>query len=97
MIEHIVLFKWSEAATPELISKALDGLRTLKQNVPGIVDLTCGENFSQRSQGFTHGMVVRFHDRAGLESYVPHPNHQKIVETFINPIKADILALDYEF
>ncbi len=97
MVEHVVLFKWSEAATSAQISSAMDALRTLKQSVPGIVDLTCGENFTQRSQSFTHGLVVRFNDRSGLEIYVPHPNHQKVVEAFINPIKADILALDFEF
>ena len=97
MVEHIVLFKWSEAATPAQINSAMDGLRTLKQSVPGIVDLTCGENFTLRSQGFTHGLVVRFNDRTCLETYVPHPNHQKIVEAYINPIKAELLALDYEF
>ncbi len=97
VVEHIVLFKWNESATPEQIDCALDGLRTLKLNVPGIVDLTCGENFTDRSLGFTHALVVRFKDKEGLELYVPHFYHQKIVDTLISPIKEEILALDFEF
>lgn len=96
MIEHIVLFKWIETATPEAIEAAVTELRGLKGKIEGIVDLSCGTNFSDRAQGFTHGLVVRFTDRAALEAYGPHPAHQHVVQNFISPIRADILALDYE-
>jgi Stress responsive A/B Barrel Domain len=71
--------------------------RGLKGKIAGIVDLSCGANFSQRAKGYTHGLVVRFTDRAALEAYGPHPEHQRIVQNLISPIRADILALDYEF
>jgi hypothetical protein len=96
MIEHIVLFKWIETATSEAIEAAVTELRALKGKIEGIVDLSCGTNFSDRAQGFTHGLVVRFTDRAALEAYGPHPAHQHVVQNFISPIRADILALDYE-
>ena len=96
MIEHIVLFKWQETATPEAIEAAVTELRALKGKIECIVDLSCGVNFSERAQGFTHGLVVRFTDRAALDAYGPHPAHQHVVQNFILPIRADILALDYE-
>lgn len=97
MIEHIVLFKWQENASAEAIAKAMAALRDLKEKIPSIVDLSCGENFSDRARGYTHGLVVRFRDRAGLEAYQPHPLHQDVVQNFIKPIIAEVLALDYEF
>jgi hypothetical protein len=97
MVEHIVLFRWKEDATPEAIQRVLDGLRGLKGKIPGIVDLTCGPDFSGRARGFTHGMVVRFVDRSALESYLPHPFHQEVVKTFIDPIRVDVLACDFEW
>ena len=97
MIEHIVLIRWKEEASPEAIETALAGLRQLKGKIAGIVDLTCGANFSERSQGYTHGLVVRFTDRAALDAYLPHPEHQHVVQNLINPIRADSLAVDYEF
>ncbi|HLK56997.1 MAG TPA: Dabb family protein [Chthonomonadaceae bacterium] len=97
MIEHIVLFRWQNDAAPEAIAAAVEALRGLKDTVPGILDLSCGENFSDRAQGYTHGLVVRFPDRAALEAYGPHPNHQHVVQNFINPIRAEVLALDFEF
>ena len=39
---------------------------------------------------------MRFTDRAALQEYGPHPEHQRVVQNFIKPIAADILALDYE-
>ena len=96
MIEHIVLFKWNEDAAPEAIQTAMDGLKALRHKIPGIVDLTCGENFSDRNKGFQTGLVVRFQDRKALEAYIPHPLHQQVVQTLIAPIRVDVIAVDYE-
>ena len=97
MVEHIVLFKWKTEATAEQIAAAVEGLRGLKELVPNVLDLSVGANFTDRGQGFTHGLVVRFPDKAALEVYGPHPAHQHVVQTFINPIRETVLALDYEF
>lgn len=97
MIEHLVLFKWKQDASPEAIARVLEGLKALKSQIPEIVDLSCGKNFSDRSQGFQHGLVVRFNSRQDLEIYQPHPAHQVLIKDYIKPILADILAVDYEF
>ncbi len=97
MVEHIVLFKWKAEATAEQITVAVAALRGLKEQIPNVLDLSIGENFTDRGQGFTHGLVVRFPDKAALEVYGPHPAHQHVVQTFINPIRESLLALDYEF
>lgn len=97
MIEHIVLFRWAEGANQEAIDSVGTELRKLKDKIPGIVDLSYGANFSDRSKGYTHGLVVRFKDRSALENYGPHPEHQRVVKNFIGPIRGDVLALDYEF
>src|SRR5262245_34454430 len=44
---------------------------TIKDKIPGIADLSCGANFSDQAKGYTHGLVVRFTDRSGLETYGP--------------------------
>jgi hypothetical protein len=97
VVEHIVLFKWKTDATAEQIEAAVAGLRGLKELVPNVLDLSVGENFTDRGLGFTHGLVVRFPNKAALEVYGPHPAHQHVVQTFINPIRENVLALDYEF
>lgn len=96
MIEHVVLFKWKTDSTPDSIASVVAGLRGLKDRVPGIVDLTCGENFSDRGQGYRTALVVRFVDRAALDAYGPHPAHQDVVTRLIVPIREDVIVADYE-
>jgi hypothetical protein len=96
MIIHIVLLRWNETASQEAINAVMTELRDLKDKIPGIVDVTSGVNFSERSKGFTHGLVYRFKDRAALDGYFPHPEHQRVVQKLLNPIRADTIIFDYE-
>ena len=97
MVEHIVLFRWAEEASQEAIDNALAELRGLRDKIAGVVEVSCGADFSDRAKGYTHGLVVRLADGAALEAYYPHPEHRRVLREFVNPIRADILALDYEF
>jgi hypothetical protein len=97
MIEHIVLIRWMEGASQKAIDAAMAELRQLKDKIPEIVDLSCGENFSDQAKRFTHGLVVRVKDGAGLKAYLEHLEHQRVVQKFIMPIRNEILVLDYEF
>jgi hypothetical protein len=96
MVEHVVLFKTTPEATPEQKERAIAALKTLKDKIPGILDISSGTNFSARNQGFDIGLVVRFVDRAALEVYLPHPAHRGCVDEFITPIKQDVIVVDYE-
>lgn len=96
MIIHIVLFKWQPAIPSEAISQIMEELRNLQSLIPGILEISCGENFTGRSQGFQHGLLVKFSDRNALSTYQDHPAHQNVVENLIKPILQDIVALDYE-
>ena len=95
-IVHIVLLKWTEEATPEQIEAVMQGLRGMTGRIPGLEYVSCGANFSTRAQGFTHGLVTRFTDRAALDAYMTHPVHVEVVEKYINPIRKETLAFDYE-
>ena len=96
MIDHLVSIKLKPSTTPQQRQDLLAGLRGLRDQVPGVVDLTAGENFSERAQGFEIGVMVRFADRAALDAYGPHPAHQKVVQELLLPIREDIIVLDYD-
>jgi len=97
MVEHLVLFRWKEGVDSAAIDSALEGLRDLKDKIPGILDLTCGHNFSDRAKGFDAGLYIRFVSRSALDAYSPHPAHQRVVNELLLPIREDVIALDYEF
>ena len=96
MIEHMVLFQVKPETPAAAVDAMLDGLRGLKATSPKIVELTCGANFSARSQGFSHGLLVRFESRADLEAYAVDPEHQRVVAERIRPIVESVLVVDYE-
>jgi hypothetical protein len=95
VIDHLVFLAAQEDASPEDIEDLISSLRRLKDTVPGVVDLTVGENFSERSGGYTHGLFVRFEDVEDLQEYLKHPDHLAVGE------KLDALTtrivVDYEF
>ena len=96
MIEHLVLFRL-KADTPLHQAEAmLRHLLDLQSRIPGIVHASAGVNFSTRSQGYTHGFVVRFTDRDALARYQTHPAHVAVVEQYVKPLSEGVLALDYD-
>ena len=96
MVEHIVLFKLKPEVTETQKEDFLRALRGMKGRIPGMVDLSAGESFTDRHKGFTIGLVVRLTDRAALEAYGPHPVHAP-VKALAGELSSEILAVDYEF
>lgn len=96
MIEHLVMFKFKPVVSAAEMEAAAAALRALKAQVPGVLEITAGMNFTERSQGHQMGLLVRLKDKAALEAYSAHPAHRSVVETLIKPKVDNILALDYE-
>ncbi len=96
MIEHIVLFRWKIEATAEQIGAGIEGLRALKDSIPGIASLACGADFSGKAQGYTHALVIRFSDRASFDAYGPHQAHRAVIETHLKPILESVIDFDFE-
>jgi stress responsive alpha/beta barrel protein len=94
MIDHLVFVAVRENAAPEDVDDLVSSIRGLKDTVPSVVDLTVGENFSERSGGYTHGIFVRFENREGLREYMEHPNHLAVVEK-LDALTSRIVV-DYE-
>jgi len=96
MIEHLVLLKMKPDASAEEAERMIHGLKDLAQRIGAIRELTCGKNTSDQSQGFTHGLLVRFACAADLEAYITHPEHQRVVEECLGPVVDDVIVVDYE-
>ena len=95
MIDHIVLFTLREGVSSEDAGDLLSSVRDLRERVPGIVDLSAGENFSERAGGYTHGLFVRFRTADDLRAYIQHPDHQAVVEK-LDALTDGRLVVDYE-
>jgi len=94
-VEHMVWFKFKPEVTKERIGEIMDALLELPNKIPGIVDLCVGENFTERAQGHTHGLLVTFDNQTSLENYAVHPDHVAVV-TQIKEVAASVMAMDFE-
>jgi len=94
-VAHMVWIKFNDDVTAERAQAHMDALVSLQGKVPGVVDLQAGENFTDRANGYTHGLLVTLESKAALEAYGPHPEHAAVA----GPLKDDasLLAMDFEY
>ena len=96
MVDHLVFFAVKDEASAEEVEDLLASIRGLRDEVPGTVDLSVGEDFSGRAGDYTHALFARFEDAAGLKVYMEHPAHLAVVEKLGATTSGRIVA-DYEF
>lgn len=96
MIYHAVYFKWKSATPKDKINDAVRSLNALKGVVPSILEIQVGENFSDRSGGYTHVLISKFRSKEHLDQYQTNPDHQKVVIEKIKPIVESTLVGDIE-
>src|SRR5690625_1401192 len=96
MVEHIVLFKFSEETTKENIDKFIVKNKKLQDVISGITDIQMRENFSQRSKGFDIGLTSRFDNRQSLEDFRVDPKHQEVLAYAKEIGLLDFIVVDFE-
>ena len=78
--------------TQEQKNRVLAEIRGLQGQIPGLLETAVGANISPRGKGYELGGVMKFADKASLESYGAHPAHQKLLSwlmPLIEPIEVD--------
>ncbi len=94
-VAHIVWVKFHDDIRPARIEEHVAKLMALKDRIPGIREVSVGENFTDRAAGYTHGLSVLLEDRAALTAYAKHPYHVAVAKALSED--ADYLVMDYEF
>jgi len=96
MVDHLVFFAVREDTSEEDLEDLVSSIRALRDEVPSTVDLSVGEDFSGRSGGYTHALLARFEDTAGLKEYMEHRAHLAVVEK-LDATTTGRIVVDYEF
>lgn len=97
MIRHIVAWKLATDDDGERAAQARrisDDLLALRGVVPSIIDITVGPDVVGGGN-WDVALVADFADRAGLDAYVTHPDHQAVVG-YVRSVVSDRVAVDYE-
>ena len=95
MLTHIVIWKYRDDVENDLREEHVNLLRGLAATIPVIESLTVGADVLKLPRSYHTGLVVNFKDRAALDAYTIHPEHQKVVE-FGRAITKQIASVDFE-
>ncbi|KAI9339564.1 hypothetical protein DFJ73DRAFT_567218 [Zopfochytrium polystomum] len=97
-VVHTVMWKARPTITPELTQSCIKAAKTLEE-IEGVISSNLGESFTtDRSQGFTHQLVVVMKNRDVLAHYAPHPLHVAARDNFFRIAfqSEHLIAMDIE-
>ena len=84
-IIHVVTIKWKADATPEQRKAALEGVKKMAAEIPGIRRVWINATKVQPSS-FEDAFVIEFADKAAADRYVDHAAHRAWEKIYI-PIR----------
>jgi hypothetical protein len=94
VIHHVIMFKWQPNTSATQVDAAAQALLGLGAAIPGVIDATFGATLP--GSEFHHGMVIVLKDEESFREYLKHPAHIAVVEGFLNPIRQEIQAFDFQ-
>ena len=93
MIKHIVCFKLKKGENPE---KAAEILRSMKGNVPEIIDIEVGVDFLKSERSYDVILHVTVKDEKALTDYQNDPYHCSVVKKHMHAVRESSIAVDYK-
>lgn len=97
MFSHIVLFNWTDDATPNQINDVFANLRGLPAAIPEIRQYRFGRDAGLADDNYDAAVVADFDDEAAYRVYANHPTHKKLIENHLKPIMADRVAVQHSW
>jgi len=96
MLRHLVTWRLAadtDRQRREDADTIVGELRGLVALIPEIRALTVAPNAAAVEGNWDLALVIDFDDEAGLRTYLPHPEHQRVVG-IIRPLVRDRAAID---
>ncbi len=78
MLTHIVCWKYREETTQQQREEHIAKLRNLPNVIPNIISFNVGVDILHLERSFDTGLVAIYPDRAALDFYTVHPDHQEV-------------------
>jgi len=93
-VAHVIVYNTEGLDTSGVEDMMAEGRRVLS-TIPGVTEVFTGHAV-QDDAGYQHCWVVRFTDRAVIESYRDHPEHQQFANQRFRPHAGGRLSIDFE-
>ena len=78
MLTHIVCWKYKTETTREQKETHLAKLKNLPNVIPNIISFNVGFDILRLERSFDLGLVAVYPDRATLDFYTEHADHQEV-------------------
>ena len=95
MLTHIVVWKYKPEVSEEQRREHVERLRRLDGLIPEIRSFAVGRDVLKLARSYHTGLAATFADRAGLEAYDAHPEHQAVVQLG-RAISEHVASVDFE-
>jgi len=78
MLTHIVCWRYKPETSAEQRAEHIAKLKNLPNVIPNITSFNIGADILHLERSFDTGLVAVYPDRAALEAYTVHPEHQEV-------------------
>jgi heme-degrading monooxygenase HmoA len=95
MLTHIVIWKYRAEVSEEKREEHVARLRALQPLIPEIESFSVGFDVLHLARSYDTGLVATFRDRAALDAYTEHPEHQKVA-AMGREISERVASVDFE-
>jgi hypothetical protein len=95
MLTHIVIWKYKPEVSEEQRREHVERLRRLEGLIPEIRSFNVGRDVLELPRSYHTGLVATFADRAGLEAYDAHPEHQQVAQLG-RTVSEHVASVDFE-
>ena len=95
MLTHIVVWKYKPEVSEEQRREHVGRLQRLRGFIPEIQSFAVGRDVLSLPRSYHTGLVATFEDRAALEAYDAHPEHQAVAQLG-RGISEHVASVDFE-
>jgi hypothetical protein len=88
-IRHIVLFRFSETATPEQVAHLAAGLTSLPERIPEIQAYRHGPDAGINEASWDYAVIGDFASSEDYKIYRDHPDHLELIRERVQPIMVE--------
>lgn len=88
-VVHVVTVKWKTDATDEQRAKAIEGVKTMAEKIPGVKNIwlkTLRVQSPSQDRPYNAAFAIEFESEAAAKAYADHPAHKEWESIYV-PIR----------
>ena len=93
-VEHMIIYNVERMNDEQAQAMMTEGRRVLS-NIPGVRDVFTGQAVQEGSK-YQFCWLVRFTDKAVIDSYREHPDHIDFADKLFRPFASDRISIDFQ-